>query len=265
MQRLADLTTRFSQNVLADESGFHLVLESEADLAGPARFRSRRGTPGGCRSRHRRGRGDHAVALAHRSLPHVLRAARPAREGLARLDLARRASGRQRQPRSRRRDPRPAPRAGAPARLRIVCRLRAGRHHGRQPGGGDLAAACRCGSRRRRAPCSSARRSKRWPQRAARRRRSKPGTGASMPRRFAGNASISTKPRSSPTSRSSASPRPPSTAPVACSASASWPGRKSSSTTPTSRSTRCKARTGRRSAFSCTTTSRGRASAAAPG
>ena len=33
MQRLADLTTRFSQNVLADESGFRLLLESEADLA----------------------------------------------------------------------------------------------------------------------------------------------------------------------------------------------------------------------------------------
>ena len=34
MQRLADLTTRFGQNVLADESGFHLVLRSEADFAG---------------------------------------------------------------------------------------------------------------------------------------------------------------------------------------------------------------------------------------
>ncbi|MEP7300494.1 MAG: M3 family metallopeptidase [Caldimonas sp.] len=34
MQHLADLTTRFGQNVLADESGFQLVLESEADLAG---------------------------------------------------------------------------------------------------------------------------------------------------------------------------------------------------------------------------------------
>ncbi len=34
MQRLADLTTRFGQNVLADESAFQLVLEDEADLAG---------------------------------------------------------------------------------------------------------------------------------------------------------------------------------------------------------------------------------------
>ena len=34
MQRLAELTTRFGQNVLADESEFRLVLEGEADLAG---------------------------------------------------------------------------------------------------------------------------------------------------------------------------------------------------------------------------------------
>ena len=34
MQRLADLTTRFGQNVLADESGYHLVLKSEAEFAG---------------------------------------------------------------------------------------------------------------------------------------------------------------------------------------------------------------------------------------
>ncbi|MEO8311996.1 MAG: M3 family metallopeptidase [Caldimonas sp.] len=34
MQRLAELTTRFGQNVLADESGFRLLLKDEADLAG---------------------------------------------------------------------------------------------------------------------------------------------------------------------------------------------------------------------------------------
>jgi peptidyl-dipeptidase Dcp len=34
MQRLADLTTRFGQNVLGDESGFQLVLRSDADFAG---------------------------------------------------------------------------------------------------------------------------------------------------------------------------------------------------------------------------------------
>ncbi|HZV93003.1 MAG TPA: M3 family metallopeptidase, partial [Caldimonas sp.] len=34
MERLADLTTRFGQNVLADESNFRLLLEGEADFAG---------------------------------------------------------------------------------------------------------------------------------------------------------------------------------------------------------------------------------------
>ncbi len=34
MQRLADLTTRFGQNVLADEASFRLVLEGESDFAG---------------------------------------------------------------------------------------------------------------------------------------------------------------------------------------------------------------------------------------
>ena len=34
MQRLAELTTRFGQNVLADESSFRLELRSEAELAG---------------------------------------------------------------------------------------------------------------------------------------------------------------------------------------------------------------------------------------
>ncbi|HEY3636124.1 MAG TPA: M3 family metallopeptidase [Caldimonas sp.] len=34
MQRLAELTTRFGQNVLADESGYQLALKDESDLAG---------------------------------------------------------------------------------------------------------------------------------------------------------------------------------------------------------------------------------------
>ena len=105
-----------------------------------AGVRPRRGAPGGARARHRRGRGDHAVALAHRSVPHLFRAARPARSRLAGLDLARRARRRERQPRRRRRDPAASPRAGAPARLLELRRLRAQRHDGAQPGGGDVAA-----------------------------------------------------------------------------------------------------------------------------
>ncbi len=38
MQRLAELTTQFSQNVLADEAGWHLDLDTEADLAGLPAF-----------------------------------------------------------------------------------------------------------------------------------------------------------------------------------------------------------------------------------
>ncbi|MDQ6683569.1 MAG: M3 family metallopeptidase [Pseudomonadota bacterium] len=38
VERLAELTTRFGQNVLADESAFRLVLESEAELAGLPEF-----------------------------------------------------------------------------------------------------------------------------------------------------------------------------------------------------------------------------------
>jgi peptidyl-dipeptidase Dcp len=38
MQRLAELTTRFGQNVLADENAFQLVLHDEADLAGLPSF-----------------------------------------------------------------------------------------------------------------------------------------------------------------------------------------------------------------------------------
>ena len=38
MQRLAELTTRFGQNVLADESAYRLVLRTEADMAGLPEF-----------------------------------------------------------------------------------------------------------------------------------------------------------------------------------------------------------------------------------
>ena len=98
MERLADLTTRFGQNVLADEAGYRLRAARRARSRRPARLRPRRGAPGGERARRRRRLGDHAVALADRAVPHLLRAARPARAGVARLDDARRARRRARQP-----------------------------------------------------------------------------------------------------------------------------------------------------------------------
>ncbi len=56
MQRLADLTTRFGQNVLADESGFRLLLTGEADLAGLPDF---------VRTATRQAASDRGIADAH--------------------------------------------------------------------------------------------------------------------------------------------------------------------------------------------------------
>ena len=72
-QRMAVLGTQFSQNVLADEQAFVLVLEGEADLAGlPEAVRAaaaqtaKRARPPG-QARH------HAVALQRRAVPAVSR------------------------------------------------------------------------------------------------------------------------------------------------------------------------------------------------
>lgn len=60
-QRLAELGAAFSQNVLADESGFALMLESEEDLAGLPDF-LRKGASRAARERGAEGR--HAVTLS---------------------------------------------------------------------------------------------------------------------------------------------------------------------------------------------------------
>ena len=96
------------------------------------------------------------------------------------------------------RDPAAAPRAGAPARLRELRRLRAQRHDGAQPGGGDVAARAGVAAGAARAPRTSARRSRRWRSRAARAARSSRGTGASTPRRCARCATTSTRPTIKP-------------------------------------------------------------------
>lgn len=56
MQRLAELTTRFGQNVLADESSYRLVLRDERDLAG---------LPGFVRAAARQAAADRGVADGH--------------------------------------------------------------------------------------------------------------------------------------------------------------------------------------------------------
>ena len=61
-EQLAELSTQFSQNLLADESGWLLKLEGEADLAGlPESVRS---AARGAAGQHGRGDGAHAITLS---------------------------------------------------------------------------------------------------------------------------------------------------------------------------------------------------------
>ena len=124
-QRMSVLGTRFSQNLLADEQAFVMVLEGESDLAGlpeavraaAAQTAKERGHPG-----------KHAItlgALLGRAVPAVFGQARSAREGLQGLDHARRQRRQDRQPQDRGRDPGAAGRAGAAAGLQDGGRLRA--------------------------------------------------------------------------------------------------------------------------------------------
>ena len=84
-ERLATLGTSFSQNVLADEDGYVLVLDSERDLAGlPPSFRSEAAASACGPGAHGQvGRAEHPQQ--RRSLPHVLGPPGPSREGLAQL------------------------------------------------------------------------------------------------------------------------------------------------------------------------------------
>ena len=104
VERLASLGTAFSQNVLADEKSYLLLLDGEADLAGlppslrnaAARAAADRGHPGQiCH---------HLGALEHRALSHLFRSPRSARTGFHGVDQPRRQRRRDRQ--SRRSSPR---------------------------------------------------------------------------------------------------------------------------------------------------------------
>ena len=97
-ERLAELQTTFSQNVLHDESTWVLWLTDERDLAGlPAFVRAAAREAARTAGTVRR-LGDHTEPIAGRAVPDVLRSARPARAGVQGLDAARRACGRTRQP-----------------------------------------------------------------------------------------------------------------------------------------------------------------------
>ena len=196
MQRLAELTTRFGQNVLADET----ELPARAARTKPtspacpdfvraaARQAAReRGIADGAR--------DHAVALADRAVPHLLRAARPARAGLARVDVARRARRRARQPRRRR------ARSSRCATSRRACTATPATPTTRSPTRwrGTPAAVTALLEQVWRAGAARAPQDEREALAALallarrERRRSSPGTGATTPRRCARCATTSTR------------------------------------------------------------------------
>ena len=115
-QRLATLTTTFSQNVLADEEGAWLTLETIDDLAGlpNSMVAGRRGRGG--REGARRQVGDHQQPIGDGAVPDLLHPPRPARGGLAAVGEARRHGGCARQQPPPRRDPAASGREGPAAR-----------------------------------------------------------------------------------------------------------------------------------------------------
>ncbi len=94
-ERLATIGTAFSQNVLADEQSWTLEL-SDDDLVGLPDF-MRQAALEAAQSAPRRQAPDHPVAVERRAVPAGVGAARPAREGLPRLDRTRRQQQRNRQ------------------------------------------------------------------------------------------------------------------------------------------------------------------------
>ena len=194
-ERLAMLGTSFSQNVLADEQGYTLTLETEEDLAGLPDF-VRAAARAAAAERGMEGK--HVITLSRSSVEPFLQfsvAPRPAREGVPRLDRARRQGRRDRQqgdrsPRRWRCAPsapscsasRPSPTTASTTpwrRRRTRC------------------ATCSTGSGRRRArarsptatPCRS------WCARRAATSPSRRGTGATTPRSCARSAATSTRRR----------------------------------------------------------------------
>ena len=115
-ERLASLGTQFSQNVLADEKAYALILE-DGDLAGLPDFARDAARAAAEECGHA---GKYAITLARsscESFSAILIAPRPARENLPGLDQARRERRCNRQPRADRRDGWLARRAGQAAGL----------------------------------------------------------------------------------------------------------------------------------------------------
>ena len=134
-------------------AGLHAGARERGGPRRPAGLRARGGARGRRRARHGRQARHHAVAVERRAVPAVLRPPRPAREGVPRLDRARRRAAAR--PTTRRSSPRrwrcapSAPSCSATRPLRTTGSTTPWRRR-RRP-----CATCSSGSGRRRAPARS--------------------------------------------------------------------------------------------------------------
>ena len=217
-ERLATLGTTFSQNVLADEQGYTLILETEEDLAGLPDF-LRDALRANAEERGLAGK--HVVTLGRSSVEPFLQfsARRDLREKAFRAWIARGDNG------------------GATDNKAIIAEMVKLRTERAKLLGYDTFAQFRLDDAMAKTPQAvrglldrvwapardraMADRDAMQAHGAGRGRttsRSRRGTGAITPRSCARRATTSTRPRSSPTSSSTASSRPPSTPRTACSA-----------------------------------------------
>ena len=239
MQRLAELTTRFGQNVLADESDFQLVLKDEDDLVGLPDFVR----AAAHQAATDRGLDDVSVITLSRS--HIV----PFLTFSERRDLREQAW---RAWTSRGEHPGASDNRGLVEEI-LGLRLEQARLHGYASYADFALSDTMARSQaavagllervwkpaRARAEAERAELAEVAREHSQHASRSSPGTGASTPRRCAASAITSTRPRSSPTSRSRAWSARRSTAPRDCSAWPSSPAPRSPRITPTSASTRC--------------------------
>ena len=215
-ERLATLGTTFSQNVLADEQGYTLVLDGEDDLAGLPDF-VRAAAQAAAEERGLAGK--HVITLSRSSVEPFLQFS--SRRDLREKAFApgSRAATAAARPTTRRSLPRwwrcaPSARGcSAIRRLRITGSTTPWPRRRRRCVRCSRASGCR----RAAAPGRSRRAAGRWSRRRAAISSSPPGTGATTPRSCARGVATSTRRRSSRTSSSTASSRRRSTPRNRCS------------------------------------------------
>ena len=171
-QRLADdqraagerSAPRSARTCWPTSRSYTLVARRRGRSRRPARFRARGGARRGRRARPAGQARHHALALQRRAVPAILRPPRSAREGLPRLDRARRRRRRDRQQGDHRRDGGAARRAGAAARLRRPSRITGSTTRWRRRRRRCAACSNASGRRRARARWPTATPCRRWSQ-----------------------------------------------------------------------------------------------------